>query len=408
MPNPEDDYVDDPFPDEDGTGAPDDDSVEDPFAGDDGEPDLVAETQAELGDIGDIGAGVLDGLLMNYGGELADLGIGAGIGNVLPKVRFKEDGWPELLPGSPWDADGVNPFDDAQETSLGTAGNIAGNVASGTALGLATGGVGGIAAQAGIQGGAGAVAGYGANHDPYEALMGGGIGALFGGAGRAIAGKVAPKAVSAVDDVRVHAPAAEYPPVVLPGELQGGAGVLDDAMPTPPSAPWAEGKFAPKELDFLQKMFSGAFAGSNPLRNPKGWMAGRLLGSLSRPAADAIPEGATAAERAALKRVAQNAMFKPDEQAVKNIMGNFGGASALTGERLQARPDLPTLVWGLQSVNASGDTGLPQKAQERLDAALASGDDSNVSSVYMSLSMAHPGFQRRMQREIESINDESG
>jgi len=87
-------------------------------------------------------------------------------------------------------------------------------------------------------------------------------------------------------------------------------------------------------------------------------------------------------------------------------MANVGGASALTGQRLQARPDLPTLVWGLQSVNASGDTGLPQQAQEKLDQALASGDDSNVSSVYMSLSMAYPAFQKRMQREIESINDE--
>jgi hypothetical protein len=403
MPNPEDDYVEDPFADDaddvDGAVSPEDDAIEDPFADDVGDsaPDLVEETQTELGGLGDFGAGALDGLLLNYGGEFGE--IGENIGNVLS--------------GAPWDAEGVNPFDDAQQTSMGSAGNLLGNVAGGTALGLATGGVGGIAAQAGIQGGIGAVQGFGANHDPYEALMGGGIGALFGAGGRALAGKFAP-AANQLDDVlpRAHEAATEYAPVIVPGELQSAAGEFAEKAVKPPPPVWAEAGAAavhgldpkeaakeaawlakatlkPNEVSWLEK-YGGKMldmAAGNPLRRPDRWLlaqAGKRL----------LPNGK------------MGTMAKPDPAVVKNIMANVGGASALTGQRLQARPDLPTLVWGLQSVNASGDTGLPQQAQEKLDQALASGDDSNVSSVYMSLSMAYPAFQKRMQREIESINDE--
>jgi hypothetical protein len=393
MPSPE-DTVDDAWADGGGTENPSPDEVVDAWnEADAGKPDLVAETQHELGDLGDLGAGALDGLLMNYGGEFGE--IGEGLGNIAS--------------GAPWSAEGVNPFDDAQQTSMGTAGNLVGNVASGTALGIATGGIGGIGAQAAIQGGAGAVAGYGANHDPYEALVSGGIGALFGGAGRAIAGKVAP-AVNQMDDVlpRVHAPAGEYAPVMVPGELQSSAGEFAEkaAKPLPPT--WSEGPgtlsveqaakksardqiLGSDEAGWLAKYGGKALdmAGGNPLRSPGRW---------------AVAQGIKKLMSSSGK---MGTMAKPNPAMVETIMGEVGGASALTGQRFQARPDLPTLVWGLQSVNASGDTGLPQKAQEKLDAALASGDDSNVSSVYMSLSMAHPAFQKRMQREIESINDES-
>jgi hypothetical protein len=58
----------------------------------------------------------------------------------------------------------------------------------------------------------------------------------------------------------------------------------------------------------------------------------------------------------------------------------------------------------MQSVNASGGTGLPQDAQARLDDALMSGDDSKVSSVYMQYSLKYPAFQKRMQAELEAVN----
>lgn len=103
---------------------------------------------------------------------------------------------------------------------------------------------------------------------------------------------------------------------------------------------------------------------------------------------------------------------KPDPRFLKAgaAIGQIWGEGSSSKASAQApafvaRPDVPTLSWAMQSVNASGDTGLPPDAQQRFDEALLSGDDNRVSSAFMQYSLKYPAFQRRVIKELESIND---
>jgi hypothetical protein len=103
---------------------------------------------------------------------------------------------------------------------------------------------------------------------------------------------------------------------------------------------------------------------------------------------------------------------KPDPRFLKagGALGQVWGEGTANKASAQApafvaRPDVPTLSWAMQSVNASGDTGLPPDAQAKFDEALMSGDDGRVSSAFMQYSMKYPAFQKRVIKELESIND---
>jgi hypothetical protein len=180
------------------------------------------------------------------------------------------------------------------------------------------------------------------------------------------------------------------------------ASPADNVLESVPNGAWMEGPEAAQalsqqEMGLIQQIGSKAvgMAGGNPIKNPVRWGASKLISKLLQQ-----PEK-------------MGTMARPDPNAVKAMMAGTNGAaqlfangSATSASAQTARPDVPTLTWAMQSVNAAGDTGLPADAQQSLDEALMSGNDDKVSSVYMRYSLKYPAFQRRLQQELESINDE--
>jgi hypothetical protein len=204
--------------------------------------DPVIAAQAEVtGNVGDGALGALDGMLMNYGGELEKLGLGAALGNKLADWTGASRGRPE---GQPHDNSSVTPIDDALKTKAGRGGNLVGNMMGGGALGLATGGAGGYLAQGAIGAGQGVVAGVGAREgeerfDPASMGKDASIGGAFGVGGRALGtliGKVA-----AARNARAPAPvpvdAAVNGAPSNAGRAMAQRGVAAKPMPVEPGAP---------------------------------------------------------------------------------------------------------------------------------------------------------------------------
>lgn len=66
----------------------------------------------------------------------------------------------------------------------------------------------------------------------------------------------------------------------------------------------------------------------------------------------------------------------------------------------------PTMAWAVQSVLASGDSGLPPEDEQRLTEALLDGDDDKVISANFALQMKRPAYAARLQRELQSLQQE--
>lgn len=62
--------------------------------------------------------------------------------------------------------------------------------------------------------------------------------------------------------------------------------------------------------------------------------------------------------------------------------------------------------WAMQAVNASGDTGISrQQDQERFDAALMRGDDSELAALNFQFAFKYPEFAKKMRAMLESVQD---
>lgn len=475
----------------------------------DEEPDEVASpapvAKAEkYGSAYDMALGALDGLLMNYGGEIGK--VGSAIGNSFADLSERVSGTAGRPSSQPYD-NSVSPVNDALHTTMGKAGSIGGNILSGVSLGAATGGVGNMAAQGAIGAGLSAVAGAGAREgeerfNPAEVAKDAGVGGALGMLGRGIGNylgakeakrlAIPPRPVMAASEPLgapwvgpavkrarpVEAEAGEWitrngdmpsaieqsidpkATVRIPGrggrplaegQLEpSGLDVFDPKatvripkeqvrsaaddiatvrdLPKPPSTPYQR----PQEIELTPVQPGRVYQELGPaevgpgMRDPGAMRAAEIKRRAAvtpgwegiAPYAPELLQGKLPVR--ALSREVARRMFlsgpgavKPDVTVVRGVqsevMGVGRGAAAFPSDKSRAqdvaRPDMPTLSWAMQSVNAAGDTGLPPEAQSGFDEALMSGDDNKVSSAYMRLSMKYPAFQKRMIKELESINN---
>ena len=87
--------------------------------------------------------------------------------------------------------------------------------------------------------------------------------------------------------------------------------------------------------------------------------------------------------------------------------GTFAGAvSPAAAQDSVAYGNAPTMAWAVQSVLTRGDTGLAPADEQRLAEAMMDGDDDKLISANFALQMKNPGYAARLQRELESLQEE--
>lgn len=86
------------------------------------------------------------------------------------------------------------------------------------------------------------------------------------------------------------------------------------------------------------------------------------------------------------------------------VAGALGASSAQAQEK--AYGTAPTMAWAVQSVLAGGNTGLAPMDEQRLTEAVLSGDDDRVISANFTLQQKYPAYAARLQRELESLQEE--
>lgn len=239
-------------------------------------------------------------------------------------------------------------FDEHDENAaraLETPAGKVGQVAGRMGAGLALGGAAGpgVAAQAA----SGAVTGGAAAADESDGdwlatLAGMGSGGLFGAAGGALASRVGAR----------------------PTLKQVGSSALVGA---------------------------GLGAATSPGDPIMGAGAGALHGAGGRMLMGALPQSFGAPVRALGQLAAAGA-------------GTASGALAQEPE--VAYGTAPTMAWAVQSALTSGDSGLSPEDEQRLTEALLDGDEDKVISANFALQMKNPGWSARLQRELESLQEE--
>lgn len=83
----------------------------------------------------------------------------------------------------------------------------------------------------------------------------------------------------------------------------------------------------------------------------------------------------------------------------------FGGPSK-AGAQDVAYGTAPTMAWAVQSVLASGGSGLQPADEQRLTEAVLSGDMDKLISANFALQQRNPAYAARLQRELESLQQE--
>lgn len=81
------------------------------------------------------------------------------------------------------------------------------------------------------------------------------------------------------------------------------------------------------------------------------------------------------------------------------------GAASSSAGHVAAYAGMPTLSWGVQSVLSSGRSKLPPEAEQQLTEAVLSGDDNKVIATNFKLQQRYPGYAKRLQDEIDSLNN---
>lgn len=335
--------------------------------------------------------GLGEGATFNHGAEVGEIGswLGTKLADLtLPSLtRTTESGEP--LEPEYVGRRGADPrelVEQSQETLAGKAGKVGGLVASSVALpgvvgaasaparGLGALRAGANAAQSvGLQAATGAAsgalaAGGDSGHDPLAMLAGGATGGALGAAGGAAAKRVSgPAMLNGVPTTGSYADQLMAQIAGLAPKAGTGAGF--GALAAGQSSGWDAGKMA-----------KGAASGV---------LASSLLGKAGLAAPYAAPALRTAGQAAA----------------------PFGGIAAgyvpkASAQDAKAYGTAPTMHWAVKSVLTTGDTGLPPADEQRLTAAVVSGDEDKVISANFALSQKYPAYAARLQRELEALQED--
>ena len=178
-------------------------------------------------------------------------------------------------------------------------------------------------------------------------------------------------------------------------------------------------------LAMLEAMPAGAALGAGG-----GWLGGRVgtfptakqvgktalwgggLGAVTSPH-DPLGGAARGAAHAAGGRMLLGAMPKSLAAVPRALgagaataAGTFAGAVSPAAAQDIAYGNAPTMAWAVQSVLTRGDTGLAPADEQRLAEAMMDGDDDKLISANFALQMKNPGYAARLQRELESLQEE--
>jgi hypothetical protein len=96
-------------------------------------------------------------------------------------------------------------------------------------------------------------------------------------------------------------------------------------------------------------------------------------------------------------------------RSLEPVIGEVVPTNANIGEAViqeKAYAGAPALVYSLQTVLSSGDTGLPPAAQQQLTSALLSGDEGKLHAANFKLQQRHPGFAKRLQDQLNALSEE--
>jgi hypothetical protein len=99
-------------------------------------------------------------------------------------------------------------------------------------------------------------------------------------------------------------------------------------------------------------------------------------------------------------------MLQRGGAAASGIAGEMVAPSTAQAQQEKAYGTAPTMAWAVQSVLAGGQTGLAPADEQRLTEAILSGDEDRVISANFTLQQKSPAYAARLQRELESLQEE--
>lgn len=139
-------------------------------------------------------------------------------------------------------------------------------------------------------------------------------------------------------------------------------------------------------------------------------LIGGGLGAVTSPG-DPLGGAARGAGVSVLGRAAMGAVPASIGGAVRGASQLAAAGAGTAAGALAQEPDVaygtaPTMAWAAQSVLASGDSGLSPEDEQRLADAMLGGDEDKVISASFALQMKNPGWSARLQRELESLQEE--
>ncbi|HYC44480.1 MAG TPA: hypothetical protein VED01_03250 [Burkholderiales bacterium] len=312
-----------------------------------------APAERSMGDeAADFFLGAEEGLTL---GNTANLGrIGAGIATRVSDVlspSLERDGMEPEFVGERGAWDWISELtEQAQQSGAGKLGRAVGTGV--TALG--TGGAAGpsVAGQAAVGTSLSSAAAAGASDGDWEAMLAAmPAGAAFGAAG---------------------------------GALGSRMGVRPTVQQLGKSAMWG----------------AGIGAATSPGDPIGGASRGAFHGALGRGLMGVVPASLGTAVRQAGQLGAVGA-----GTATGVLGGALGGPSRAAAQDV-AYGTAPTMAWGIQSVLASGASGLPPADEQRLTEAVLSGDMDRLISANFALQQRNPAYAARLQRELEALQEE--
>lgn len=340
----------------------------------------------------DLALGAVDGLTLNNAGEIGKLG--ESLGNLaademdLLTGRNEIDGMAPTKSGES-DGDWEALYDLARESTPGKIGHGLGLVNSGAALSSLAPTT--VLGQAAAGGASGALAtGGDTDYDPLSMLVGGATGAALGGVGGAL-GK-------GVDAIRNW----------LGSAAPGGAQMaLPGMAPKLTNAERIAEKFSVSLDDLINE---GVLKSGRKLLAQgaaKGAMA--IPGQLPRGVAGAM----AASGPQAFTGLADTGTSHAQDVAPWSV--EIGEAQPLTDYEVdigeaqiqeKAYAGQPALLYGVQTVLASGRSGLPAKAERDLTSALLAGDDDKFSAANFKAQQRFPAYAKRLQDELNSLSED--
>jgi hypothetical protein len=285
----------------------------------------------------------------------------------------------------------------AQQTDLGKLGKLLG--ALNTSAAAAGAGAAGAAGQAGMGAALGGLSEASEDDATWLSILlnsglGAGMGAVGGYGGQKISelGKrlAVPRAMPRTAPAPKQSPQLDLfgraqPPALPP---RPGPSPLDDLI-----AQAAEKR--PKGLEALAHPYNAAIYG---------------VGEKLLPHVPKIAKYADRAGRAITVAAPYAASFTQYAKPLGDLAekGARAGLRAVIGKasaQEKAYAGAPTTSWAVQSVLASGQSGLPPEDEQRLTDAVMSGDDQRVASASFVLGQRHPGYEKRLQDEYRSLQE---